>query len=504
MGRVARWLCVLMGSAGVLAAQSVPPVPPPSVSAGLRLKRGGPTRVAADSQGNVFVAGLTRDPAFFTTPGVHNRACGSDGLCGASYGRPASPEGPAGRGPTQHAFLIKITPDGGLAFSTFLGADGGLRPLFIVPTADAIFIGGEFSETPWPVPLQFPLTRAIVPGCGQSDAFVMKLDATASELVYATCIQGPSRQAPLVVRGFDVDASGAAVIGGYVNNPNFPVLNALEPVFIGLRGFVTKLTPEGQAAFNTYFGGRSDTVWSLDVDQQGDIYLAGGTVSGSLQTSRPFQSSQRGATDGFLAKLHRDGRALLFSTYFGGTATDVIWDVTVDRNGDAWVGGDTHSVDFPTTSDAFRARSLCGSDPGCASRNPSGFVSRFDADGRLRYSTLIGSDTVVPSQPGGSRVEMVLVGPSNELQVIADVSGPVTPIRPLTTEQCGMFPCGLLMTIGPGLIPRFASRFHNGNHLIYFGDMPPAALGPAGEMYMIVPTADLRESQLIRIGVHEP
>ena len=67
-----------------------------------------------------------------------------------------------------------------------------------------------------------------------------------------------------------------------------------------------------------------------------------------------------------------------------------------------------------------------------------------------------------------------------------------------------MFPCGLLMTIGPGMTPRFASRFHNGNHLITFGAMPPAALGPAGEMYVIVPTADLRESQLIRIGVHEP
>jgi hypothetical protein len=332
----------------------------------------------------------------------------------------------------------------------------------------------------------------------------MKLDATASELQYATCIQGPSRQAPIVVRGFDVDPSGAAVIGGYVNNPNFPVVNALEPVFIGLRGFVTRLSPEGAVAFSTYFGGRSDTVWSLDVDQRGDTYLAGGTVSGNLQTSRPFQPSQRGATDGFLAKLHRDGRALLFSTYFGGTATDVIWDVTVDRNGEPWVVGDSHSVDFPTTSDAFRARSLCGTDTGCASRNPSGFVSRFDSDGRLRYSTLVGPDRIDPAQPSGARVEMVLAGPRNELQLIADVSGEVTPIRALTTSQCGMFPCGLLLTIGPGTIPRFVSRFPNGNHLVYFGDMPAAALGPSGELYLIVPTADLRESQLVRIGVHEP
>ena len=503
MGRVIRWLCFLVSSAGAVSAQTAP-APPPSVSEALLLKRGTPARIAVDTLGNVFVAGLTRDPAFFTTAGVHNRNCGSDGQCGAAYGKPATPEGPAGRGPTLHAFLIKITPDGGLAFSTFLGADGAITPLFIVPTADAIFVAGEFTETAWPVPLQFPLTRATVSGCGQFDAFVMKLDAAASRLLYATCIQGPSRQAPLVVRGFDVDASGAAVIGGYVNNPSFPVINALEPVFVGLRGFVTKLTPEGQPVFSTYFGGPRDTVWSLDLDPQGDIYLAGGTMSANLPTSRPFQPSQLGATDGFLAKLHRDGRALLFSTYFGGTATDVIWDVAVDGNGDAWVGGDTHSVDFPTTADAFRARSLCGSDTGCANRNPSGFVSRFDGDGRLRYSTLVGPDHVDPLQPGGARVSAVFAGPGNEVEVIADVSGDVTLVRPLTTGQCPMFPCGLLMTIGPGRDVRFASRFHNGNRLVTFGDMPAAALGPRGELYLVVPTADSRNSQIVRIGVPEP
>jgi hypothetical protein len=411
--------------------------------------------------------------------------------------------GPAGSGPTQHAFLIKIGPDGELAFSTFLGADGGLSPMFIVPTADAIYVAGEFTETPWPVPLQFPLVRATLPGCGQFDAFVMRLNVTASEVMFSTCLQGPWRQAPLKVFGFDVDPAGAAVIGGYVNNANFPTINALQPVQDGLSGFVTKLLPMGEPAFSTFFGGRLDTVWSLDVDQLGDIYLAGGTVSAKLPTSRPFQPSQLGATDGFLAKLHRDGRALLFSTYFGGTATDVIWDVTVDRNGDAWVVGDTHSVDFPTTAGALREKSLCGTDTGCASRNPSGFLSGFDADGQLRYSTLIGPERVEPSQPGGWRIHAVLIGPHHELQLIGDGSGDIAAIRPLTTAGCGAFPCGLLMTIGPSLDVRFASRFPVGNQLAFFGGSAGSALGPAGEMYLVSRTPDFRTSQILRIGVNE-
>ena len=112
-------------------------------------------------------------------------------------------------------------------------------------------------------------------------------------------------------------------------------------------------------------------IWSLAVDRQGDIYVGGTAQSADLPVSRPFQASLNGVTDAFLAKIDTDGRILLFSTYLGGSCDrrDLGTSPWIN-NGDVWVVGDTHSIDFPTTADALRpviavrTRSgLCQSEP---------------------------------------------------------------------------------------------------------------------------------------------
>jgi hypothetical protein len=493
--RLAGWLILLICSTAVLTAQATPP----ALGDPLRFKRvARVTAVAVDPQGNQFIAGTTSDPAFYTTSGALNRSCGSDGRCGATFNQ--RPRGLPVASP--HGFLIKLAPDGNL-IATFLGGDGELLPLFIEPVSDGIYVAGEFREAVLTAPLQFPLKRAVVTGCGQSDAFVMKLNPSASDAIFSTCIQGPFRQAPIVVRGFGVDGIGAAVIGGNVDNRNFPLVNALQPVYTGSPGFITKLSSMGELQFSTIFGGsRNDSIWSLAVENNGDIHLTGNAQSPDFPITRPIQSSLSGPTDAFVAKLHRDGQMLLYSTYLGGAVQDVSWDIAVDRNGDAWVVGDTHSVDFPTTADALRTASACGRDAACALRNPAGFLAEFDSDGRLRYSTLITPDRVEPGQPGGVRIEAILIGPRNEKQLIGVAAGDMPLVRPLTSRPCtGLVACGLLMTIGPRNDIQFSSRFAVGDRLTDFPGSA-AALGPNGELFIVTPTPDFRGSQIYTIGVN--
>ena len=128
-----------------------------------------------------------------------------------------------------------------------------------------------------------------------------------------------------------------------------------------------------------------DTVAGLAIDPTGAAYVTGRTTSldfpvtaGVLQTS---------ANDGYVAKLAPDGSSLAYSTFLGGAGIDEPNGLAVDSSGDAFVVGATKSLDFPTTSGAFRsaAPSNCYSSCGfLAALNPTatGFV----------YSTFLGDE----------------------------------------------------------------------------------------------------------------
>ncbi len=194
---------VILG--GTLRAQRQASPSPPPISATIQLPGNGSIgAVAVDEHRNIYIVGSTSDPAFPTTSCALNRKCGSDGQCGASYDM-------FRHAPIGHPFVMKLGDDGALKFSTFLGGDGNLRAKFIRLAPDnSIYVAGDFTESFFSVPLQFPLERANITACGQYDAFVARLSSDGAALIYATCIQGPSHQQPIVTNGFDVDATGAA------------------------------------------------------------------------------------------------------------------------------------------------------------------------------------------------------------------------------------------------------------------------------------------------------
>src|SRR2546428_11567420 len=73
-------------------------------------------------------------------------------------------------------------------------------------------------------------------------------------------------------------------------------------------------------------------------------------------TASAFQKAPGGGTDGFVTKLNPTGKALLFSTYLGGSDSDqpgLGEGIALGSIGDAYIAGITLSSDFPTTSGAF-------------------------------------------------------------------------------------------------------------------------------------------------------
>lgn len=136
--------------------------------------------------------------------------------------------------------------------------------------------------------------------------------------------------------------------------------------------------------YSTFLGGDSDEIAEhLAVDRTGHAYVIGFTFSESFPTTAGvYDRTFNGVRDVFVTKLNARGSALAYSTFIGGAAHDYGWGIAVDRDGNAYVTGQTESLDFPTTAGAF-------------DRTHNGrldvFVAKLSADGSdLQYSTFLG------------------------------------------------------------------------------------------------------------------
>ena len=159
---------------------------------------------------------------------------------------------------------------------------------------------------------------------GALDAFVVKVNAAGTALVYAGYIGGSGDE-----EGYDVavDGSGNAYVSGYTgsNQATFPV--AVGPDLTkngaGLDGYVAKVNASGTAlVYCGYIGGTGlDEAFANTVDASGNLYVAGNTAStrrASLTRSVPDMTFNGGASDAFVAKVNAAGTALDFAGYIGG------------------------------------------------------------------------------------------------------------------------------------------------------------------------------------------
>lgn len=148
--------------------------------------------------------------------------------------------------------------------------------------------------------------------------------------------------------------------------------------------------PQGApaVAYSTYFGGSSEEGCVDAPGADGNLYVACGTSSPDLPRVGGFQSYQ-GRDDGYVAKLDRSGRRIVWSTYLGSPGLEDIHGIAVDARGHVFVTGFA-GAGFPTTRGAWDPTfngtgDCCGEAPGDA------FVAELSPDGsRLIYSTYLG------------------------------------------------------------------------------------------------------------------
>jgi hypothetical protein len=406
--------------------------------------------IAVDTQGNVYFTGATTSPDFPVTTGasiagdlddVFISKVSADGstLVYSTYlGGTGSDSGedvavdPAGRayltgftrsadfpvanavqptfaGGNFDAFVAKLSEGGDvLLFSTYLGGSRSDRSFSIALDAGAnAYITGSTGSADFPVtPKAFQSTLADLDIDFGHDCFVAKL-SPAGTLAYSTYLGGNKSDDANAIA---VNSAGNAFVVGITDSGDFPKVNPFYPrAFLGVTdAFVTKLSRDGSSVvYSTNFGGdRVDVPSDVTVDSFDRATVVGRTTSTDFVTLRPLRATIAGDSDAFVTTIAPAGSRLVFSTYLGGSSSEMASGVTADEAGHIFITGGTSSSDFPVAN-PIQAANAGGSEA---------FVAEFDVQTpALVSSTYLGGEgseggTAIASDPAGS---VYVIGSTN-------------------------------------------------------------------------------------------
>jgi hypothetical protein len=282
-----------------------------------------------DGDDNVFVAGETTSIDFPTTPKAFQKMCGGSSITGTCAG---------------NAFVTKIDSAGTkISYSTYLGGSrSDTASAVAVDGEGAAYVVGQTQSLDFPVKNAFQGTLA-----GQANAFLTKLDRFGDKAIFSTYLGGSSYDAGEDVA---VDVFHNIYLTGFTTSANFPVKNAFQTVQAGQTDcFVTKFSPHGaDLAYSTFLGGSGNEIpFRIAVDAAGYASIAGYTTSTDFPVMDAIQPAYLGGnSDAFVTRLSRTGEELSFSTYWGGTGDDYGYAIAKTLTGALWVGGSTSSTDL--------------------------------------------------------------------------------------------------------------------------------------------------------------
>ncbi len=309
-----------------------------------------------DKYGNAYGAGTVYAANFPYTAGAFDVSFNGGSGVDGEYAR--------------DIFLAKFNPNGSsLLFGTFLGGSDNEQPHSITVASDSINTSNDIIVFGTTNSVNFPVTNSSYDKThnGNSDLFVLRLNAAGNNLIASTYIGGSeddgingdahrgfvmqSHQLPYNYadwfRGEVIlDFAGNIYVSTCTKskqNQGIPLINASQSSFGGgvQDGYFLKLNGMlSNILFSTFIGGTGDeSVHSVCVNNLNEPIIGGGTTSGNLQfgtSSFPYG----GGVDGFIGKYSSSGvkqRVI----YVGTGAYDQAFFVQTDAQNNIYTMGQT-------------------------------------------------------------------------------------------------------------------------------------------------------------------
>jgi hypothetical protein len=298
-----------------------------------------PTEIAVDTPGSAHVAGFTSSTNFPTVNPVQSANMGS-----------------------YNAFITNINSAGSaLVYSTYLGGSGDDRATGIaVDRTGNVYVAGTTTSA------DFPTKKAIQPSYGgNGDAFLTKISAAGSALVFSTYLGGSGQEGTEYPNAIALDSSDNAYIAGFTYSSDFPTVNPTQASNAGNGdAFIAEVNAAGSVlVYSSYLGGSGNDAGEaaeVGVDAAGNIYVYGSTNSTDFPTVNPIQAANAGGYDLFLTKIvsgvSLSKKKLTFPTQVVGT-TSIPKTVTLTNLGSAALTIRSITSTDPTE---FQVTNTCG------------------------------------------------------------------------------------------------------------------------------------------------
>jgi hypothetical protein len=320
-----------------------------------------PASIAIDGFGQVHVAGYTESQNFPVANAYQSTVSANQGGIYGDYG-----------------FLTKFSADGSsLIYSTYLAGNSNVAqdcsngPCWPAPDSAistlALDANGNAYVAGTTNTYNFPVTPgAFLPGDStQQDAsvgFVSKF-TSAGSLSYSTYFYASSGSPLGAISAIAVDGSGSAYITGAAESDGtFPITSTsiCDPAVYGYGcsyAFVSKFDPAGSTLLYSTFLGPNNYAngQALVLDAAGDAYVLGATSSPLFQTNNAIEAYVSKA-DLLLVEIDPGATTQLFSTYLGGSGSDIPVGMALDAADNIYMAGSTDSSDFPVTQGAFQSQ----------------------------------------------------------------------------------------------------------------------------------------------------
>lgn len=273
---------------------------------------------------------------------------------------------------TNDIVVSEIDPTGSkLLYSTIFGGSGAESQQnaggIALDSSGNIFVASDTNSTNLPVTTGAYATTYVSTG-NNNDGFLAEFQPSATTALKYCTYFGLNDETG--VGGIAVDTAGDVYVSGFTSdvNSDFPTKNAAQATFGGgaFDAFLMKIAPVGSGAqdlvYATLLGGNnSDKAFAVALDSANppNQYVTGTTASANFPTNGTIASYQTtlpsnatsATSDAFVSVIAQNIStgitSLAYSTYLGGSRTDIGYSIEAAEPYAVYVGGTADSWDFP-------------------------------------------------------------------------------------------------------------------------------------------------------------
>jgi hypothetical protein len=339
-----------------------------------------PRALAVDPAGNLCLTGLTSNLTLTATPGAF--------------------QVPLGTGKPRGIWILRLNTTGSSAIYSTVIAGGEPESIAVDPIGNVVVAGAAYD-------INFPTT----PNAAQSthtpigpppfpelptdvyDAFVLKLSATGSQLLYGTFLGGVGDDRATTSA---TNVAGDIWVGGY-SGGNMPMVG--PGIGALCCSFLARISAAGPLVYSIAIG---SGLPQLKVDEQSNTFVTTAArpdypiTADALQPTPEyyFAGNPIAATGSVLAKIDPTGSMLLYSTFLGGI---LVQGLSLDSFGDVYFGGvnfGSSAYDLPRTPGSYQVQPGGRNDVIIGKVNMSGPSCTFTVEGNFPSTIAYGGGSV--------------------------------------------------------------------------------------------------------------